>query len=249
MAGTLVTGERSLQVRHFGAMDALATALAELVRDTLGHAVAARGTASLVVSGGSTPAAYFPSLARQALAWERVTITLADERWVPPSDAASNEWLVRSHLLRDRAAAASLVGLKTCAAAPCDAVREVDAALARIAHPYDLVLLGMGHDGHIASLFPGAPELAQALDPDTRARCVAITPPAYASPAVARLSMTLAELLRARRIVLVLQGAGKRAALDHALAAAGNGRAGATPAAVPVAALLARASVEVLLAE
>jgi 6-phosphogluconolactonase len=230
-------------------MDALAAALAELVCDTLGHAVVARGSASLVVSGGSTPAAYFPRLARQALPWERATITLADERWVPPSDEASNERLVRSHLLRDRAAAASLIGLKTSAAAPCDAVREVDAALARIAHPYDLVLLGMGHDGHIASLFPGAPELAQGLDPDSRARCVAITPPAYASPAVARLSMTLAELLRARRIVLVLQGAGKRAALDHALAAAGNGRASGSFAPVPVAALLARASVEVLLAE
>lgn len=241
-------GKQSLHVRHFASMDGLVAVLAELTREALVEAIDARGAATLVVSGGTTPAAYFPGIAQQRLAWDRVTITLADERWVPVGDAASNERLVRECLLQGPAAHARFIGLKTAAPTAHEGAAAAAAALDAVRHPYDLVLLGMGHDGHFASLFAGAPELARGLDPAESARCIGVTPPAHATPAVPRISLTLAELTRARRIVLALQGAGKRTALDHAFASAQrlNGHAGDG---LPIAALFARANVEVMLAD
>ncbi|HEU0200354.1 MAG TPA: 6-phosphogluconolactonase [Burkholderiaceae bacterium] len=241
-------GKQSLHVRHFASMDEMAAVVAELAREALAEAIEVRGAASLVVSGGTTPAGYFPRLAALPLAWERVTITLADERWVTATDEASNERLARDHLLQGPAARARFIGLKTPAPTPQEGAAAAAAALDALARPYDLVLLGMGHDGHFASLFPGAPELARGLAGAESARCIAITPPAHARPSVPRISLTLAELTRARRIVVALQGAGKRATLDHALASAQrlNGSAGES---LPIAALFARANVEVMLAD
>jgi 6-phosphogluconolactonase len=241
-------GRHSLQVRHFASMEALAAAVAELAGEALSDAIAARGAASLVVSGGTTPAAYLPTLARQPLAWERITVTLADERWVRTADEASNERLVRTHLLQGPAARARFIGLVTPAATVQDGAAAASEALAAIERPYDCVLLGMGHDGHFASLFPGAPEVARGLDPFESARCIAVTPPSYATPPVPRISLTLPELARARRIVLALQGAGKRAALDHAFASAQRLNGGGRDS-LPIAALFAHASVQVMLAD
>lgn len=206
------------RLREYADADALAAAVAEHAQDALGHALAHGNVATLVVSGGSTPLRYFPRIAACVLDWSRVSVTLADERWVDPDDAASNERLVREHLLQGPASAARFVALKNAAPTPHAGCPSAAAALAALAHPYDLVILGMGDDGHIASLFPGAPELAAGLDPRSTARCVGISPPAYARPAVPRISMTLRELLDARKLVLALQGAAKRAALEQALA-------------------------------
>lgn len=214
--------------------DALADAVAARVEQALARALAERATASLVVSGGSTPRLYFPRIAACALDWRRVAVTLADDRWVDAADDASNEKLVRDFLLQGPAAGARFVGLKTAAATPHAGAGAAAAGLAALAHPYDAVILGMGDDGHIASLFPTAPELGAGLDPASTTRCIGVTQPAYARPPVARISMTLAELLDARLVVLAIQGESKRAALEAALAHGDAMRA-------PVAALAARA--------
>ncbi len=191
------------QVRRFDHRDALAAALADRVAEDLRSAIAERGTASLVVSGGSTPRPFFERLSRRPLAWDRVVVTLADERWVAPDDEASNQRLARRHLLVEDAAAATLVGLKTPQATP-EAGREACArALAAVPRPFDVMTLGMGGDGHFASLFPDALELGDGLDPGNDRTCLATRPQAAPHP---RMSLTLAAILDSRRLVLHLAG-------------------------------------------
>ncbi len=185
---------------------ALDHALAGEIRVDLEEAIAARGMASLVVSGGRTPVSLFRSLSTETIDWSRVWITLADERWVDPTSDVSNEHLVREHLLIGRAAKAHFIGLKNPSATVEEGLDWTWRALGRIARPFDVVLLGMGDDGHTASLFPAAPGLAQALDTSALPACVAIAAPV--SPQ-ARISQNLASLLDSRRVILHIVGAMK----------------------------------------
>jgi 6-phosphogluconolactonase len=189
-------------------------ALADMVSGRLAAAIAARGSASLVVSGGRTPLGLFDLLSMVALRWESVTVTLADERWVDRAHGDSNERLVRAHLLRNAAAAANFVSLKNAAATPEEGVAETAAALAKVRRPFDVVLLGMGEDGHTASLFPAAPELADGLSPTAMWPCLAVNPPHAPH---ARMSLTLGTLLDSRSIIVQLTGAAKRQVIERAL--------------------------------
>ncbi len=205
----------SVQERRFPSASAAAQALADSVSGALAAALAMRTHASLVVSGGRSPIGFFQCLRDAELAWSRVWITLADERWVPEDHPDSNAALVRQHLLQGAAAAARFVPLWNGAATPVAAIAERTAALAQLPQPFDVVVLGMGEDGHTASLFPGAPGLAAALDPAGTALLAAIDPPAAPHP---RLSLTLKALLGCRHIHLPLAGASKRAVYARALA-------------------------------
>ncbi|MGH8253672.1 MAG: 6-phosphogluconolactonase [Steroidobacteraceae bacterium] len=194
---------------------AQAEQLAAAIAVDLAAALTRREAASLVVSGGRTPQAMFAQLANHAIDWARVQVTLADERWVDTTDPASNEGLVRSALLRDRAACAQFVPLKTDAATPAEGANAAWRAVNAMPQPFDVVVLGMGDDGHTASLFPGSAGLSQALDKRAAPACVAIEPLAAAH---ARLSLNLAALLRARRICIQVSGAGKWAVYQQAIA-------------------------------
>lgn len=195
--------------------DTLAGELADSVAKDLAQATRTRGVASLVVSGGSTPKALFKELAQRALSWDKVVVSLADERWVPADHEASNERLVRTHLLTHHAAAARLMGMVNEAATPEAGCAATEAALATMPRPFDVVILGMGGDGHTASLFPGADELAAGLDLANPKLCLAVRPPAMPHP---RLSLSLAALLVSRRIVLHITGQEKWAVYQRALA-------------------------------
>lgn len=200
MTATLVNEHR------FPDSAALAGVLAEQIRVDLHEAIAARGSASLVVSGGRTPLRLFERLRAQVLQWPQIWITLADERWVDVSSEASNEQLVRKHLLLEQAANAHFVGLKNPADTPAAGAEWATRALSRIPQPYDVVVLGMGDDGHTASLFPGSLALARALDPAAAPGCLAIH--ALTAPH-ARMTLNLAALLASRRIVLHFEGEAK----------------------------------------
>lgn len=194
---------------------ALALELAQRVARDLRARIADAGSASLVVSGGSTPRPFFDQLCRQTLPWDRVRITLADERWLPADHPDSNERLVREALLRDHAHEATLIGLKTPHATPEEGREACEQALSAIPRPFDVVVLGMGGDGHTASLFPDAAELAAGLDPASERACLAVHPPAAPHP---RMSLTLPALLDARRLVLHITGDGKWQVYQQALA-------------------------------
>jgi 6-phosphogluconolactonase len=200
------------QFHAFESAHARDHALAHEIVDRLHEAIADRGSASLVATGGTTAGGLYDRLSRAPLAWDHVNLTLSDERWVDPSAPESNEGLVRRRLLKDGEHPARLVPLKTAAKSPEDAEAVVHWKLAAMPRPFDVVLLGMGADGHVASLFAGAPGLEKALDVDDPALARAMRPTAAAG-STARMSLTLRALLDARFIAVILQGQEKRQAL------------------------------------
>ncbi|MBA4108841.1 MAG: 6-phosphogluconolactonase [Leptothrix sp. (in: Bacteria)] len=198
----------------------LAQDLARFVATRLQEGVSQRGQALLVVSGGSTPVPFFQALAPMAIDWPKVSITLADERWVPPDHADSNERLVRAHLLQGLAGQAHFVPLKTADAVAAHGVSELEAALQALPWPADVVVLGMGSDGHTASLFPGSAQLAEALDDGRAARCLAVSAPPLPNVPVDRVSLGKRALLDTRQVVIHITGPSKRQLLEQAMQAA-----------------------------
>src|SRR5271170_1606453 len=192
--------------QRYADLETLSRELATQIAGNLTAAIDARGLASLVVSGGRSPVRLFEILRTQRLDWGRVCIGLADERWVGPEDAASNERLVRDVLLKDHAASARFHGLKNGAPTPDLGAVSAWGTFARVPRPFDAVVLGMGDDGHTASLFPGSPNLPSALNPFAVAGCVGMRAPVAPQP---RLSLNLSALLDARRVVILLGGEAK----------------------------------------
>ena len=226
---------RWVHEHRFPDREALAAALAGEIKVDLEEAIAARGATSLVVSGGKTPARLFEQLRDEKVDWTRTWVTLADERWVETTSEDSNERLVRENLLVGSAAAAHFVGLKNPAATPEAGADWVTRALTRVPHPFDVVVLGMGQDGHTASLFPGSMALARGLDPAAPPACIAVN--ALVAPH-ARVSLNLAALLDSRRIVLHIEGDTKWAVYQRA-------RTPGTSAELPIRAILQQKEVPV----
>ena len=195
--------------------ETLARRLGDDVIALLQQAIEQRGQALLVVSGGSTPKPFFNYLATQDIDWSRVTVTLADERCVDPNDPASNAGLVRRELLIDKAASARLVLLYDGGQPTVD--DQINAGLRLLSLPkYDAVILGMGGDGHTASIFPQATNRAQALNMRS-SHLALLTDPVTVGPL--RITQTAARLLNTRFLALHATGAEKGELVDRILAA------------------------------
>ncbi|MDO8997479.1 MAG: 6-phosphogluconolactonase [Nitrosomonas sp.] len=194
--------------RHvFPNIEELSQAFADFAETTLQNTLAHKPQATLVVPGGNTPRYYLPALAKCKLPWDRITVTLSDERWVDVTDEQSNEHLVKQHLMSHLPADTRFVGLKTRHDNPFAAVEEIHQRLDKLPLPLSLTVLGLGEDGHIASLFPGMnPDLT-----DTR-NCVAVAPPIAPSQ---RISLSLNILANSENIALVVLGKAKRRLLDQ----------------------------------
>ena len=204
----------SIERNVFSSKDKLAQALAEAVAENLNAGLDERGSASLAVSGGSTPKRFFEVLgAREDIDWENVTVTLVDERWVDEGSDRSNARLVKDNLLAGPAAAATFVPLY--AGTPEPDAAGIDAAnktVAEVPAPFDAVILGMGNDGHTASFFPGGDTLEDALNSD--GPVLAIHAPGAGEP---RVTFTLPRLLDTRAVYLHIEGEEKAQVLDKAL--------------------------------
>jgi 6-phosphogluconolactonase len=195
-----------LPASRYADIETASRELAARIAASLAAAIGARGVASLVVSGGRSPVRLFEILREQPLDWSHVCVALADERWVSPEDAGSNEHLVREVLLKDHAAAARFLGLKNGAPTPDLGAVSAWETFARVPRPFDALVLGMGDDGHTASLFPGSPNLPRALNQAAAAGCVGMWAPVAPHP---RLSLNLTALLDSRRIAVLITGESK----------------------------------------
>ena len=200
----------------FPTAEAAARALSKAVAQDLRAALAAKGNAVLAVSGGRSPVAFFRALSQEDLDWKNVAATLADERLVPTAHADSNTRLVRENLLQNRAAEAQWIAL----VADGDTVpppAEAVAAALRLYRRADVLVLGMGADGHTASLFPDAPQLSDGLSPDYPQPLLHVSPPAAPHE---RISLALAEIARVPCVYLAIAGADKLAVYRRAEAEA-----------------------------
>jgi 6-phosphogluconolactonase len=186
--------------------------LARRIGERLRFAVYRRATASLIVSGGSSPRDLFQALRLTPVPWYLVTIVPSDERWVPVDDGESNEGMIRRELLSGEPGFARFVSLyrRNCAAP--DSLPALRASLADVRRPFDSVVLGMGADGHMASLFPDSPDIRDALASDQE--FVVQNVPRFPHPSV---TLTLRSLLDAHEVNLLFFGAAKRAVYEQSL--------------------------------
>jgi 6-phosphogluconolactonase len=190
------------------------------LQERLTDIIRKRRKASLALAGGTTPGPLYEALSNAPLAWEKVTITLTDERWVSPEDPASNEYLIRDLLMRRRAAGATFVPFKTNHAKASGGAATAEKRLTPIM-PFDICLIGMGPDGHIASLIPGAEGYDAAVDPAGTKKVAGIHA-VGAAGAPERMTLTIPGILSSRRIVVLFMGQDKLNVYNEAKAGEGT---------------------------
>ena len=216
----MVRGLIASQWNEAADADELAERLSAAVTENLAQTIEAHGRASLVVSGGSTPLPFFKKIAKAELDWSVIDVTLADERWVPEGHADSNASFVKEHFLVGAASAANFYSLYRDGDAFAS-IADIGKSLEAMIQPFSVVILGMGGDGHTASLFPNTEGLDAALDLDTEAVLAVLKP---ASQSQTRITLTRAALLRSRYRYLHITGEQKRDVLEKTLYATDNER-------------------------
>jgi 6-phosphogluconolactonase len=204
-----------MMIEVYDDLRSLNEAAAGTVVSALETGVRLNGTASLAATGGRMPGPIYDHMALTPLDWAKVRVTLTDERWVDPSSPDSNERLVRERLLKHRAAEAAFHPLRDREVSP-EAAAEHASRLFHSWPPLDVVMLGMGEDGHVASLFPGSPALERGLDLAAPA-CIAVPAGVGRPPPQPRLSLTIRGLINAGLTVILTSGGAKRAVLERAL--------------------------------
>jgi 6-phosphogluconolactonase len=204
----------ALTQSKFRTTEQLNTAFVRKITKLLRDGIEENGRASLVVSGGRTPADLFNALSKAHLEWDKVDISLADERWVDNTDDASNEKMLRTKLLINNAANANFVPLKTQHGDAKDAVLTCTENLQNMHTPFDVLILGMGEDGHTASLFPCSEQLAEGLDLESGSSYIAVQPTTAPNQ---RMSLTLPAILNSNQIFLHLTGESKKDVINTVL--------------------------------
>jgi 6-phosphogluconolactonase len=204
----------ALAITEFATRDAPMQAAAKRMAAALENGLNKRGSACIALSGGGTPAPAYRALAAMPLDWPKITLALVDERYVPPTDTASNEGLVRREFKAALGAGAQFRAMY----APPSVDQAADVA-EQIYAPLviDIALMGMGADGHTASWFPAAEKLGEALDLDNPRTVMALTA-AQADGSPERLTLTRSAFTRIEGVVLLITGADKRTRLEAALA-------------------------------
>lgn len=197
-----------IAIRRFSSPLEAATALAEAVAADLSFALRERGRASLAVGGGTTPATFLSALGAQPIDWADIRVTLTDERWVPAGHPRANATLVAATLLQGAARACEWYPLYCDGLTSAEGVIELNARLASLGWPLDVVVLGMGTDGHVASLFPASQWNSQ------EPACAVI--PAISPGGEDRVSLTMQSLRAARQRYLLIHGREKEAVLRSA---------------------------------
>jgi len=193
--------------------EVLAQKLALSVSKQLNACIDDKNKACLAVSGGKTPIAFFQQLSQQTIEWSKVTIILVDERWLPTVHTDSNEKLVRDHLIQNNAKQAYFLGLKNDAELPSEGIMDCETQLRTQIDHIDVVVLGMGQDGHTASWFTDSKQLPALLDAETSAWCLPVEDDFLPQP---RMSLTWRFIKRAEKIYLHFSGEEKNSVFKKA---------------------------------
>ena len=202
----------------FGSRDVLASDLADAIAGHLNDAIAENGKASMALSGGSSPAGLYLELSSRNVDWALVSVTLVDERWVAPGQPGSNETFVRDIFVQSKAAAASFVGLWSDAPSPSAGLENAERALEAVGGDFDVVVLGMGPDGHTASWFPHSDGLSDALVEDgPKLAAVRAIKSDVTGDHLDRITLTLGAVQKAGFLCLLITGDEKRAVFENAL--------------------------------
>jgi len=201
------------QINEFDNRQSLDNSFAEQVAQLLTTAIEKKGKASIAVSGGSTPKGFFNALSNKELAWDKVTITLADERWVDENSDASNTRLVKESLLQNNASDATFFNLKITNELNKATLEILNKDAAQIL-PLDVLILGMGEDGHTASLFPCSEQINEALSLTNSAELMSVQPKTAPHQ---RITFSLAALLPSKNVFLHICGESKEQVLQKAL--------------------------------
>ena len=172
----------------------------------LTQSITENGCASIAVSGGRSPIGLFEELSKINLNWSKVELTLVDERWIDAKNKDSNELLVRKYLIKNEATQIKFFPIKNIANSAKEGQLLYEQVLQQIKLPFDVIVLGMGDDGHTASLFPCCKELSQAMDPNNQQKCI-VTKPKNA-PYV-RISLTFSTISKAKNLILHMRGSSK----------------------------------------
>jgi len=202
------------QINEFEQRQLLDESLADKVAELLTSAVKNKGKASIAVSGGSTPKGFFQALSKKKLAWQAITITLADERWVDIDSGDSNTKLVHENLIQNEAVNAKFFHLKQGELLSDETLSDLNFAANQQLLPLDVLILGMGEDGHTASLFPCSDEITQCLANDSEA-LLKVTPK---TAPYQRISFSFAALAKSKNTFLHISGASKKQVLATAIA-------------------------------
>ena len=200
----------------------MADAVASDVAGVIENALDARGEAFVALPGGTSPIPAFERLAAAHINWDKVTIIPTDDRLVPITHPLSNAAMIANRFLPRGARVLPFVAEETNDYRK--AGREADAGLSELNWPLDLVWLGVGADGHTASIFPG-PDLEDALNGAPIRRAVGVLPdPMPVDAPVARITLSRAAILSARVLLITFSGTEKRAVIERALRAGAHSR-------------------------
>ncbi|EPJ44522.1 MAG: hypothetical protein OFPII_33950 [Osedax symbiont Rs1] len=208
----MTTNTDRVNFLSFSQLEQQSQYLARQVASILAEQITANGHASLAVSGGSTPKRLFEILSNTAIQWQKVTILLVDDRWLDPSHSDSNQQLVERHLLQHLAADANFIALYQENSSAFAAQASINQTVAALQLPLDIVLLGMGNDGHTASLFPCSSQLLEGLS--TSATYLATQP---STAPHCRISLSANAISGAKQLFLQLKGSDKKQTLERAL--------------------------------
>ncbi|KZN31707.1 hypothetical protein N474_02250 [Pseudoalteromonas luteoviolacea CPMOR-2] len=205
-----------LNEKFFDSKDEMTEHLASLLEDTLNAALNKDGQASMLVSGGSSPAPAYKRLSNLNLDWNKVTVAMVDERWVEPTHEKSNEAFINSTLLQNNALNANFVTMKNIAESAMQGQDAVESKYQSLKQPFDVTILGMGPDGHTASLFPNADGLESALETEQLVCAINAIQSEVTGSITERMSLSLAGIANTQHAILLISGDAKRKIYEEA---------------------------------
>lgn len=204
--------------KFFDDKAALTDELSQSLEQALRNGIEADGRAVLMVSGGSSPEPAYKHLSTLDLNWAHVDVAMVDERWVEASHEKSNEAFIKRTLLQNHGAAANFISMKNAAATAEQGVDACEAQFQALKRPFDVTILGMGPDGHTASLFPHAQGLENGLDSNQLVCAINAIESDVTGSITERMSLTLNAISQSKVVKLLISGDEKLAVYKQALA-------------------------------